>query len=127
MTQMSLQEALAAGIRHHNAGQLQEAEVVYRQILQQYPNQPDALHLLGVIAHQVRRHDVAIQLIRAAIEAGLRSPAAYNNLGEAYRAQRDFAQAERCYRESIARDPESAGAHSNLGIVLHELRRLDDA
>jgi len=128
MTQLSLQDALALALRHHQSGQLQEAERVYRLILQQVPNQPDALHLLGVVAHQVGRHDVAIELIRKAIDpGGLKNASTFNNLGEAYRATRQFKEAEACFRQSIAHEPAGAGAHSNLGIVLQELRGFDEA
>jgi hypothetical protein len=40
--------ALAIAIRHHQAGRLQAAEQIYRQILQAEPNQADAIHLLGI-------------------------------------------------------------------------------
>ena len=48
-----IQQAIDLGLGHHHAGRLPEAENVYQQILQANPNQPDALHLLGGIAHQV--------------------------------------------------------------------------
>src|SRR5439155_16851531 len=107
MTQLFLQEVLNRAVQHHQAGELQQAELIYRQILQQLPNQPDALHLLGVIAHQVRRYDMAIELIRRAIDAGLKSAAAYNNLGEAYRLSHRLPQAEQSYRQAIRLDPQS--------------------
>ena len=34
-------------LEHHRAGRLQQAEAIYRQMLRQEPNHPDALHLLG--------------------------------------------------------------------------------
>jgi len=58
MPQLSVEEALRIARQHHKAGQLAQAETLYRQILQQQPNHPDALHLLGVIAYQAGRHDV---------------------------------------------------------------------
>ena len=45
----TLPEILAIAIEHHQAGRLQAAEQVYRQILAVEPNQADAWHLLGVI------------------------------------------------------------------------------
>ena len=60
-------EKLAAALKHHQTGDLRAAETGYRQVLQTDPNQPDALHLLGVIAHQVGRHDAAIKCISRAI------------------------------------------------------------
>ena len=63
----TISEAFALALQHHKAGQLQAAELIYRQILAIEPNQPDVLHLLGVIAHQNRRYEAAIDLIQSAI------------------------------------------------------------
>ena len=60
----TIPEALAIAIQHHQAGRLQAAEQVYRQILQADPNEADAIHLLGVIAHQVGKHEVAVEYIQ---------------------------------------------------------------
>ena len=49
-------------LSHHQFGRLQKAEKLYRRILQIYPDQPDALHLLGVIAIQVGKHDIVVDL-----------------------------------------------------------------
>ena len=50
---LTIEQALDLAVQHHNAGRLPEAEYVYQQILHADPNQPVALHLLGVIAHQM--------------------------------------------------------------------------
>ena len=63
----TVSEALAIAIQHHRAGRLQAAEQIYRQILQDEPNQADAMHLLGLIAHQVGKHGIAVESIRRAI------------------------------------------------------------
>ena len=56
-------ELLTTALRHHQAGRLAEAEGYYRKILAIDQNHVDSLHLLGVIAHQVGRHDMAVDLI----------------------------------------------------------------
>ena len=55
----------AAGLAHHQQGRLAQAETHYRETLALQPDHADALHLLGVIASQVGRHDVAVDLIGA--------------------------------------------------------------
>ena len=49
---LTLQQVLDLGVKHHSAGELYQAENIYNQILAADPSQPQALHLLGVIAHQ---------------------------------------------------------------------------
>jgi protein O-GlcNAc transferase len=54
-------ELVGAGLKHHQAGRLAEAEACYRQALAVEPDHADALHLLGVIAYQVKRADLAVE------------------------------------------------------------------
>ena len=63
----SISKAIETALEHHQAGHLRQAEAIYRQILQAEPNHPDALHLLGVIAHQAGRNEIAVELINKAI------------------------------------------------------------
>jgi len=67
MAQLTIQQAFDLALQHHQAGRLHEAEQLYRQVLAQQPNHAKALHLLGVLAGQVGRNDVAVDLIRRAI------------------------------------------------------------
>lgn len=59
-------------VMHHQAGQLAKAEACYRQVLKAQPNHADVVHLLGVIALQVGRYDVAVKL-KANLWSGLRT------------------------------------------------------
>src|SRR6476469_8104932 len=61
-------DLLQEGLQHHQAGRLAPAEACYRRVLAAHPDHADALHLLGVIAHQAGRHDLAIGLINQAIK-----------------------------------------------------------
>ncbi len=60
-------EALDLALASHRAGRLDGAGRLYRKFLRRRPNHPEALHLLGVIAHQTGDHDAAIDLIGKAI------------------------------------------------------------
>jgi protein O-GlcNAc transferase len=51
----------------HRAGQFREAEQGYRNILAVDPLQPDALHMLGVLAFQTGQNAAAVELISRAI------------------------------------------------------------
>src|SRR5580700_3678612 len=58
---------LQDGVRRHRAGNLQEAEAIYRRILGQKPDHHQALHLVGIIALQRKEVAAAIATIRRAI------------------------------------------------------------
>ena len=67
--QLTLIQALDRGVSAHKAGNLQEAERIYKAILQSQPNHPDANHNLGVLAVSVSKVDAAIPLFKKAVEA----------------------------------------------------------
>ena len=79
-------EAFQAAFAHHQAGQLREAEAIYRQILQTDPHHVEALHLLGLVAYQVGQPATAVELIGRAIALRDDRAVFHGNLGEAHRA-----------------------------------------
>ena len=70
-------------VASHQAGQLPQAEALYRQILQLSPAQPGALHYLGVLAHQVGQPAIAVELIDQSIQFDPDNAEAYSNRGNA--------------------------------------------
>ena len=74
-------ESLQIAIEHHNAGNLAEAERIYREILALDPGHADALHLLGVIAFHAGRPEAARDLIQRAIALNPSAPEYHSNLG----------------------------------------------
>lgn len=121
-----IQQSLDLAVRHHNAGDLPAAEKLYRQILKSDPDQPVALHLLGVVALQVGRHDVAEESINKAIAIKPDYAEAHNNLGAALKGQGRLDEAVACYETAIRIDPGFANAHYNLANALKDLGRADD-
>ena len=66
---LDLPRSLADAVGHHRSGRLAEGEAAYRAVLRDTPEQPDALHLLGVLRHQREDPATAEDLIRRAIAA----------------------------------------------------------
>jgi len=124
---LAIQEAIDLALQHHAAGRLSQAESTYQQILQTDPNQPIALHLLGVIAHQVGKHDTAVEFIMKALAIKSDYVEAHSNLGLAFKDLGRLDEAVESFHKALAINPDYAEAHSNLGLVLQDLGKLDDA
>ena len=75
-----LRQSFALAAQAHRAGALEEAEKLYRAILAAAPLHADALHGMGVLAHQLGRDDLAETFIREAL-AQRGEPTFHNNLG----------------------------------------------
>ena len=67
--ELTIEQALQQGIAAYKEGKLQDAERLYRAILQSQPLHPDANHNLGVLAVSVNKADAALPLFKAAVEA----------------------------------------------------------
>ena len=67
--ELTIEQALQQGVAAHKEGKLQDAERLYRAILQSQPLHPDANHNLGVIAVSVNKAEAALPLFKTALEA----------------------------------------------------------
>ncbi len=61
-------DLLQQAIQHHQAGELPQAEQLYRAILETQPNHPDANHNLGVLAVVMNKADLALPFFKLALE-----------------------------------------------------------
>ena len=121
------QHALQTAMAQHQAGNLVQAEALYKQVLQTLPNHPDALHLLGLIAKQKGDLKTANQLMRKALTLNPNYVEAYVNLGATLQEQGDLIEAADCYRKALALRPNYAEVHSNLGVVLKAQENLHES
>jgi tetratricopeptide (TPR) repeat protein len=67
--ELTIEQALQQGVAAHKEGKLEEAERLYRAILQSQPTHPDANHNLGVIAVSVNKAEAALPLFKTALKA----------------------------------------------------------
>ncbi len=123
----SLSRTLETALRHHQTGDLAQAERLYRQCLQEQPDRADAWHLFGLLAHQVGAAESAIAAIARAIELDDRQPIYHNSLGEAYRGAGQLDRAIAAYRRALHLHSDYFEARYNLANALRATGNLDGA
>src|SRR5829696_6050549 len=72
-------QKINTALEHHRRGELAQAEAIYRAVLAADPDNADALHLLGLVAHQVGQHQHAEPLIARAIRLRPGNPQVHLN------------------------------------------------
>ncbi|MCG8529213.1 MAG: tetratricopeptide repeat-containing glycosyltransferase family protein [Desulfovibrionales bacterium] len=110
-------DLLKQGLAFHQKGNHTQAEAIYNEVLNRVPEQPDAIHFLGVLA--TNRHDftTAGEYLNRAIELSPENPACYNNLGNLYQQFQDFESSIPLYEKTLELDPNHYMAMNNLGVA----------
>jgi Flp pilus assembly protein TadD/2-polyprenyl-3-methyl-5-hydroxy-6-metoxy-1,4-benzoquinol methylase len=119
--------ALAVAFEHHRRGRLAEADAAYRRVLESTPDEPEALHRLGIIAHQLGRNELALQLIDRATAINPLHPTYHHDAGIVLHALGRLDDACNRYRKALLLEPNYPRAHNGLGIALKDQGRLDES
>lgn len=122
-----LHGALAAAASLRQAGRLDEAERLYRQILASAPDQPTALNWLGALLHVRGDNAGALDLLTRAARLSPREPLCLFHLAEVCRATDRQEDAVRAYRRALACQPATADLLFGLGTALLALGQADAA
>lgn len=107
-------------------GDLQRAENIYHKILQIDPNQPVALHHLGVAAHQVGKNDIAVDYISKALSIRPGYAEAHKYLGLAFQDLGKQDEAVASYRNAITFKPDFAEAHRLMARIVKHVEYSND-
>lgn len=120
-------EKLLSAFTKHQSGQLAEAEIAYREILEVDPSLTDAWQLLGTLKVQQDLPQEAIAFLEKAISANQSVPQYHVNLGAALSKCNRREEAVAAYKKALALEPNHAEANKNLGIVLCKLKQFEQA
>jgi tetratricopeptide (TPR) repeat protein len=120
----SWQSRLLLAAEYHRSKRVAEAKTLYLQVLEEQPNQPDALHLLGALAGEAGDFQQAVDLIQRAIIHGPNISNFHNDLGVYFHRWKKLEQAEASFLEAIRLDAKNVDAQFNLGLVLRKLGRF---
>lgn len=120
-------ELIDRAISLHQMGKLDDAEAIYRKILDVDKNHFDALHMLGIIHAQRKSIEVAEEYLRRALTIDKTVAPCLQNYGLVCAQLNRFDDAVKYFSSAIALAPSSAILYVNLGDALFALKRFHDA
>jgi protein arginine N-methyltransferase 7 len=112
----------------YRQGQSEAAIKAYRDILLKEPENAEANHMIGVMAFQQGRNEIARDFIlRATASASGVTPEMYNNLGSVLLSLNDYDSAAAAFDKAIALRPDYVDALNNLGVTHRNAKRIEKA
>ncbi|MGC2201977.1 MAG: tetratricopeptide repeat protein [Stellaceae bacterium] len=123
----SIEAQFEQGVSLHVQGKLDQAEQLYRAVLQADGTHIGSLQNLGILCFQRGQYDDTIALTREVVRLRPDLSVAHNTLAVAQRHLGRLEEAESCCREALRLAPEYAEAHNTLGDVLTALHRSKEA
>lgn len=122
-----LTDLFAAASQASYRGDAQTAIAICELLLKEQPQNPDILHLKGVVLARSGQLAAASETLAQAIALKPNDPTSHFNLAEAFRLQGLWSRAEQSYRRTLQQAPGIADAHWRLAQVLVEQNRLEPA
>lgn len=123
----TIAESLQAGLEHHRAGRLREAEQIYRDVLSRHPRNSQAIHLLGLIAYQLGRPIDSIQCLELAAQLEPNNATFHADLGDVLRTQGQVPEAIAACQKALELKPDMVDVHHCLGILYKKQGDLERA
>lgn len=117
----------AAGQLAESQKDLARAAEQYREALKLNPDHLPSLYRLGIVYTEQRQYGLAVNVWNRYVIATRNSATAYSNLGFCYELAGQPDQAERAYKEGIARDSASDPCRVNYGLMLARQNRINEA
>ncbi len=120
-------QALILAEQKRRHGFLADADDLTRRAAAAEPDNAEAVHMLGIIAHQSGKSAEAIDHLRRAVAIKPDVALYHANLGEMCRLAGRVDEAVAAGRRAIALNPDYPGALSNLGIALFDQGKFEEA
>jgi aspartate beta-hydroxylase len=120
-------ERLAEAHQLLQQGKANESAALLRDIIEQYPNSPDAHNHLGAALQSLGANEEALQFHDKALAMAPHVPDALLLRGRALQALGRGADAISCYEELLRIEPEMAPAQFWLGTALEASGRYEEA
>ena len=124
---LSVADAFRSAFDSHCAGDLEQAEAIYRAILATDPAQPDTLHYLGILLYQRDGSEQALEMIRQSVALLPDQADWHNDLGNLLAGRGELQQAVESFERAIELSPQDATLWNNLGSVLQRGQMADEA
>lgn len=120
-----LDQKIGLAFEKHQAGRIEVADTLYREVLEADPRNGAALHGLGLVTYHRGDLAQAEELIRQSIELDGTQGLHHYHLGVVLQGQGAREAALASFRRALELDPHSADAHVGVGGVRYELGERD--
>lgn len=111
---LSFKEQINKALKLHQSGNLDKAEKLYLEILNQSPNDGNVLNLLGFLKIENHSFDESIIYLERAVSIYPDFFDAWFNLGLAYRNKQEFGCAIKAYKKALSIEPDNVAVYFNL-------------
>jgi len=122
-----VQTMLDVALACHREGRLEEAETLYRRVLEGEPENADCLHLLGMAVFQSGDAETAAAMIRRAVALNPRAASYHSNLGNVLYHQGYARDAAASFLQALRINPALPEVCVNLGNVFQAAREFGSA
>ena len=116
---------IAAG--YERAGRMEDADRLLNYILAVAPDQPDTLHMSGIVAFRLGRQQEAVAKMERAINLGVDIALYLRNICEVYRTLNRLDEAVAAGRRAAALAPHDPLCLHNLAVIHYERVEVDES
>lgn len=125
--QMPVRELLDTARQYWRTGQYDQAQAACDQVLRSDPNNPAALHILGMVLHRSGQSIQGLELVNRSIQLTNDVPEFHSNRGNILAALDRHAEAVEAFQKAITLKPDYPEALNNVGLALLKLGRVQEA
>jgi tetratricopeptide (TPR) repeat protein len=123
----NINHLLKTAITAHQKGKLEEAEMLYREVLSTEPKQSDANHNLGLILTSKDKIEEALILLKIATEINPNIEQYWISYINALIKKKNFKDAVTISNKALKLKPNFVNFHFLLGLILNKLDKLEEA
>ncbi len=122
---MDINQTLKLGINALKENNLHEAEKIFKLLVNEYPNNSEINHFLGITFQLLNKINEAIIYYKNSIKINPNFSEAHKNLGNMFYKLGKINEAEISYKKSLELDPNLNEAKINLKVVLGQKQVVD--
>jgi regulator of sirC expression with transglutaminase-like and TPR domain len=127
MTQEEIVQKILEANQLRQEGETAAAVQALEAVLEAEPNQPEALHMLGVIWMEQEKWAFAYQICRRVASINPNHAQTWNNLGKCCDELQRFEEAIMCFERAIEIDPGNPKGYGNAACALLNMGKYEEA
>lgn len=113
---------MGKAVHHQQKGEYSQAERVYAQILKSWPDNADAHNLMGLLAHQTQRHELAEQHMQRSLQLSPKRAEFHYNYGAMLAELKRPDQAAKAFQAAVELAPRMTEAWQGMAFAFLEMK-----